>query len=117
MGMKMEIRDSLHKKLDGMRVRNAAEKAVTQTMYDLMKESMKESPVDTGNLRRSHSTDVRVGKDMVEGFLNNSTNYWQYVQFGTSRHHEANDFVTRAFSKVAPEKKTAEYFKKYYSNQ
>lgn len=116
MGARMEIRDSLYKKLDQARLRNAAEKAVKQTMYVLMKESMKEAPVDTGNLRRSHSIDVRVATEMVEGLLKNSANYWQFVQFGTSK-MEANDFVTRAFNKVAPEKKTAEYFKKYYKGE
>jgi HK97 gp10 family phage protein len=113
MPAKMTINDSLHKKLSEVRMRNALQKSVKQTMYDLMKASMIEAPVDTGNLRRSHSIEVRLGSNTVEGLLKNSANYWQYVQFGTSRMN-ANDFVTRALSEVAPAEKCSEYFKQRY---
>ena len=116
MPAKMTINDSLHKKLSQARMRNAVQKSVKQTMYDLMKASMKEAPVDTGNLRRSHSVDVRLGSNTVEGLLKNSTNYWQYVQFGTSR-MDANDFVTRAFESVAPARKVSDYFHQYYKEE
>lgn len=117
----MQIGESLHRKLDETRMRTALEKAVQQTMYDLMKASIKEAPGPgrsktpnpTGNLRRSHSVDVRVSGSMVEGLLKNSANYWQYVAFGTSR-MDADDFITRALSTVAPSGKVSEYFHKYY---
>ena len=114
MPVKMTINDSFYKKISEVKMRLAMEKSVRQTMYDLMKASMREAPVDTGNLRRSHSIDVRLGGNLVEGLLKNSAEYWQYVQFGTSRHPEANDFVTRAFSQVAPARKVSEYFHQYY---
>ena len=114
MGAQMKIKESLHRKLDGTRARLAMEKAVKQTMYDLMKEAMKEAPVDTGNLRRSHSVDVRLDSNIIEGLLKNSANYWPYVQFGTSKNPNANDFVTRAFNKVEPQKSVAKYFHENY---
>lgn len=113
MGAQMKIKESLHRKLDGTRARLAMEKAVKQTMYDLMKEAMKEAPEDTGNLRRSHSVDMRLDSNMVEGLLKNSANYWPYVQFGTSK-MKPNDFVTRAFNKVEPQKSVAKYFHENY---
>lgn len=113
MPAKMTINESLHKKLEEARMRLAMQKALRQTMYDLQKEAMREAPVDTGNLRRSHSIDVRLGSDMIEGLLKNSTNYWQYVNFGTSR-QAANDFVGRAMDKVQPAKKMDKYFHEYY---
>ena len=130
MPIRVTVNESLHKKLNQDKMRNALEKSIKQTMYDLMKASMKEAPPHTdyrkdkskprkttGNLVRSHSIDVRVDTDNIEGLLKNSaTDYWSYVQFGTSRMN-ANDFVTRAFSKVAPSKKVAEYFSKYYKEE
>lgn len=126
MPAKMTINDSFYKKVSEVKMRMAMEKSVRQTMYDLMKASMKEAPPHTdyrkdkskprkttGNLVRSHSIDVRLGSNTVEGLLKNSANYWQYVQFGTSRMN-ANDFVTRAFSQVAPARKVSEYFHQYY---
>lgn len=113
MGAKMTIKDSFYKKVDAVKIENALKKAVTQTVIDLQTASIKEAPVDTGNLRRSHSYEVRVGSGMIEALLKNSANYWQYVAFGTSK-MAANDFVTRAFESVAPAAKTAEYFHQYY---
>jgi len=121
MPAKMTINDSFYQKVSEVKMRLAMEKAVKQTMYDLMKASMKEAPGPgrsrtpnpTGNLRRSHSIDVRLGSNMVEGLLKNSAEYWQYVNFGTSR-MDADDFLTRAVSSVVPEHKVAEYFHQYY---
>ena len=113
MPVKMTINDSFYKKVSEVKMRLAMEKAVKQTMYDLQTASMREAPVDTGNLRRSHSIDVRLGSNTVEGLLKNSANYWQYVNFGTSR-MDANAFLTRALSTIAPERKVATYFDKYY---
>lgn len=121
MGVEMKVKESVHKKLDNARMRNAMAKAVKQTMYDLMKAAIKEAPGPgrsrtpnpTGNLRRSHSVEVRLDSNMIEGLLKNSANYWRYVQFGTSK-MDADDFVTRAFNKVEPSKKTAEYFHNLY---
>lgn len=114
MGAKMTIRDSFYKKVEEGRIKQALRKAVTQTALDLQKASMKEAPVDTGNLRRSHSYEVRVSSEMIEALLKNSANYWPYVNFGTSK-MDANDFMTRAFESVAPAEKTAEYFHQYYN--
>lgn len=113
MPVKMTINDSFYKKVSEVKMRLAMEKAVKQTMYDLQTASMREAPVDTGNLRRSHSIDVRLGSNTVEGLLKNSANYWQYVNFGTSR-MEANDFMNRAIGSVAPSNKVASYFHQYY---
>lgn len=116
MGAKMTINESFYRKVNAVRLRSALEKSVRQTMYDLMRESMKEAPVDTGNLRRSHSIDVRLGSDMIEGLLKNSANYWMYVNFGTSR-QDADDFVGRAVSKVNPGSRVSEYFDQYYKGE
>jgi HK97 gp10 family phage protein len=122
----MTISQKLEEKLSETRLRKALLQSMRQTMTDLMTESIKEAPPNTdyrkdkskprkatGNLARSHSIDVLVGRDMLEGVLKNSANYWTYVQYGTSRMN-ANDFVTRALSKVAPAEKCSEYFKQKY---
>lgn len=101
---------SVQKKLKDTRVIRAAQTAVKQTMYDLQKECMKEAPVDTGNLRRSHSVQINAGRNQVQGILSNNANYWVYVNFGTSK-MAANAFLDRAFAKVQPNKKVMEYFK------
>lgn len=108
-----KVNESLNKKLDEVRIKTALEKAVRQTALDLQKASMKECPVDTGNLRRSHSYEVRMSGSMIEALLKNSANYWQYVNFGTSK-MDANDFMTRAFESVAPARATAQYFDQFY---
>lgn len=121
MGARMTINDSLHQKLDERRARIAMERAVRQGMMELQKNAMKEAPGPgrsrtpnpTGNLRRSHSTEIRVASDMVEGLLKNSANYWQYVQFGTSK-MDADDFVTRAVEATQVESKIAKYFHTFY---
>ena len=121
MAVQVTISDSLHRKLDGVRMRDAMAKALQQAMYDLRRESIKEAPGPgrsrtpdpTGNLRRSHSVDVNMGSDVLEGLLKNSANYWQFVNFGTSR-MDADDFVTRAMEIANPGAKVAEYFSEYY---
>lgn len=113
MGAKMSIRESFYKKVESNRIKQALEKAVRQTAMDLQKAAMKEAPEDTGNLRRSHSIDVRISSEMIEALLKNSAKYWSYVAFGTSK-MAANDFVTRAIEQVNPAAKVSEYFHKYY---
>ena len=113
MPVKMTINDSFYQKVSEVKMRLAMEKSVRQTMYDLMKASIMEAPSDTGNLRRSHSIDVRLGSNIVEGLLLNSAPYWKYVNFGTSK-MEANDFMNRAFASVAPANKVTMYFHQYY---
>jgi len=113
MTVEVTISDALQKKLSEARMRLALRSALTQTMYDLMRESMKLAPQDTGNLRRSHSVAINLSGDMIEGLLKNSANYWQFVEFGTSK-MDAKPFVTPALATVAPANKVQEYFKKYY---
>ena len=113
MPVEVKVSDGLHEKLDGLKIRTAMAKAMKQAMYDVMKESMTEAPVDTGNLRRSHSVDLNMNADLLEGLLKNSANYWQFVNFGTSK-MDANDFVNRALSNANPGEKMAEYFSEYY---
>ena len=123
MGAKMTVNESLHQKLEQRRARIAMERAMQMGMLQLQKNAVKEAPGPgrsrtpnpTGNLRRSHSIEVRVASDMVEGLLKNSANYWQYVNFGTSR-MEADDFLTRAVQSTEVEKKIAEYFHTYYKS-
>lgn len=113
MGANMNIGDDLRKKLDEARVRDAMKKAVTKTMRDLQDASVLKAPKKTGNLRRSHSNEVILSNDMVEGLLKNSANYWQYVHFGTSR-QKPQPFVTEAIQMVKPNTKVIQYFKENY---
>jgi len=115
MGARMTIPANLQKKLQATKMKFALERAVKQTMYDLMKETMKLAPEDTGNLRRSHSVDMRLSSSMIEGLLKNSANYWVYQNFGTSKmpNPKCKNFVGRAFQKIQPGKRVAKYFKEY----
>lgn len=114
MGAKMTITGNLKKKLDQARMKLAMEKAVTKTMNDLRDNCVIEAPIKTGNLRRSHSVDVLIGGEIIEGVIKNSANYWQYVNFGTSR-QDANNFVGRAIQNVKPDTKIKEYFHQLYN--
>ncbi len=117
----MTIHDSVKKKLDDRRAKNALRTALTETMYDLQRTAVKEAPGPgnsktgkaTGNLRRSHSIEIRESATASEGLLKNSANYWQYVNFGTSK-MDANDFVTRTIESVDPPSKIEKRFKRLY---
>lgn len=118
MGIDMKVRSSLQRKLDEARIKHAFKQAMTLTMLDLQKAAIKEAPKKTGNLRRSHSYEVRLGSDMIEGILKNSAPYWQYVNFGTSRmkNNPGQNFVGRAFDKVQPGKAFQKHFNSIYKN-
>lgn len=110
----MNINDSFRKKTDEARMRLALSKAMTDTCIELRDRlAMPPTPKITGNLRRSHSYEVRRSGDMIEGLIKNSANYWVYVNFGTSKRNGTN-FVGQVMMKVKPAQKIKENFNKYY---
>lgn len=113
MGVKVEIRDSLHKKIDGVKKREALRKAMQQTMLELQEATRSKAPKGpTGNLKRSFSHEIRLGSNTVEGILKNEAPYWMYVNFGTSK-MSARNFLADGLHKVPPAKTLAERFNEY----
>ena len=112
----MKISDDLHRKLNEARMRSAMDKAVTQTTRELKDMCAMKAPKITGNLRRSHSYEVRRGGNKIEGLIKNSANYWQYVNFGTSK-RSAKPFVTEALQALPPAKTIKKYFDEYYKTK
>lgn len=110
---KMDIKASLNKKLDGAKIRLAMTKAMEETMIGLNKAVQRKTPVKTGTLRRSMNYQTATQGDMCIGEIRNSTNYWTYVNFGTSK-MDARNFVEQGHQSYNPSKKLASNFKKLY---
>lgn len=107
MSVNVKINDSFRKKLDAVRLRKVIHEGMTKATLTTEREVMKEAPEKTGNLRRSHSTQVIANGSMVEGLVKNSTKYWQYVNFGHLtrdglKHIPANNFVHRGLVEAQP---------------
>lgn len=110
---KMDIRSSLNKKLDDAKMRNAMRKAMTETMIGVNKAIQRKTPVKTGRLRDSMNYQTAIQGDTCIGEIFNSTKYWTYVNFGTSK-MEARNFVEGGYQSYKPETKLAKNFKKMY---
>ena len=117
--MKVEVGSELEKKLEGTKIRAAMLKSMKTTMMELNREIIKKTPVGkppkgTGNLRRSNNYEVHTQGNTLEGIQTNSANYWQYVNFGTSK-MAARPFIQQAASKVKPREKIVEHFWENYN--
>lgn len=113
MPVNVEISDTLYRKLDSKNLLSAMRQAVTETTIKLEGECKDYSPVDTGNLRRSHSYWVDGGSEQIRALVKNSTNYWPYVEYGT-RYAPAQGYIQRAIEVTEPESDVIKRFKSYY---
>ena len=113
MPVDVQVSAELYDKLDTKKLIEAARKAVKETTIDLEGECKDYAPVDTGNLRRSHSYDVDAGESVTRARVKNSANYWPYVEFGTSR-QPPYGYIQRAVEVTDPNERILSKFGKYY---
>ena len=106
--IEVDFSDLFYKKL-GLKSHDTYEKALDNTIdhatHDAENTCRRESPIDTGNLRRSIHKN-KPGKCQGE-ILAQDAPYWVYLQWGTSK-MDANPFVSRTISEVGP--KLPKYF-------
>lgn len=69
----------------GAAVAVAASTAVRKTAHDVEATAKALAPVDTGNLRNSIGTDIRVGLGYTEAEIGPTASYGVFVEFGTAR--------------------------------
>jgi HK97 gp10 family phage protein len=113
MPVDVTVSDGLYQKLDEKKLANALKKAVTETTIELNNECIEYAPVDTGNLKRSHSYEVNGGQAVTRAMVKNSTNYWPYVEYGT-RYAPAQGYIQRAVEVTEPGAKITARFGQYY---
>ena len=113
MPVNVTVSEALYKKLDDKQLTTALKKAVTETTIELNNECIDYAPVDTGNLKRSHSYDVSGGAAVTRAQVKNSTNYWHFVEYGT-RYAPAQGYIQRAVEVTEPGAKITARFQQYY---
>ena len=113
MPVDVQVSESLYSKLDSKKLQTAIRKAVKDTTIQLEGECKDYSPVDTGNLKRSHSYEVNGGQAVTRAMVKNSTNYWPYVEYGT-RYAPAQGYIQRAVEVTEPGAKITARFTQYY---
>lgn len=113
MPVDVQVSESLYSKLDSKKLQTAIRKAVKDTTMQLEGECKDYSPVDTGNLKRSHSYDVKEEGTVTRAQVKNSTNYWPYVEYGTSR-MPPGGYIQRAVEVVDPADAIQRLFGQYY---
>lgn len=103
--LKVEIKPSFYTKVNPKIVAEATAAMIKNTTLRAEGDCKKEAPVDTGNLRRSHSSDI----SEMEGLVQNSAEYAVYVVHGTSK-MEANNYPERVANTLASEKYMSKTF-------
>jgi len=76
------------KKIEREAREEAGKKAVTRTTKSVMRNSIKRSPIEFGDLRASHSFDVRVEKEEAVGLITVSDEAAFFVHEDLDAHHE-----------------------------
>ena len=75
-----------------------AEQIVSKTVYDVEAQAKTVVPVDTGNLKKSISTEL---VKPLEGVVSTGVEYAEYVEYGTSK-MAAQPYMTPAAETVKP---------------
>lgn len=84
--MDVEFKTSFYKKTDSKIVKSCIEETIKELTENAEKQCREICPVDTGLMRDSHSTKTTG----LTGQVKNSTDYWFYVVYGTSRQSPQN---------------------------
>lgn len=101
------IRPSFYKKLSKETIKHCESKAIELVTKEAESECKSICPYDTGNLSRSHSSEI----EEEVGLVTNSAEYAQYVIHGTTR-MEARNYPLEVANKIVSEKKLSTAFKK-----
>ena len=103
---------SYTKKTNPENVKKAMSTTIKKTTLKAENGCKHNCPVDTGKLKRSHST--RIMPD--EGQVRNSANYAVYVVHGTSKMN-ANNYPARVMNQLSSEKYPGNTFKQELKRQ
>lgn len=86
MSMKLLGAAALRRSLRGLNDIAEYEPTLTDIVLQIERDAKKNAPVDTGNLRASIESEVRLeGSDTLAGFVGTNTDYAPFVELGTSR--------------------------------
>lgn len=86
MTVNIKFKNSYYKKIDKKNYEEALKESMSKTIQYAEAEARKTAPIQTGNLRASHST--KITDESAE--LVNNCGYASYVAFGTSRQAAQN---------------------------
>ena len=91
----VEYGEGYYVKLNNSFYNSVFEDVISEVTNNAMELCMEECPVDTGLLRDSHSVSI----DGLTGSVENSTDYWIYVVYGTYK-MSANNYPERVASQI-----------------
>lgn len=113
-----KINDSFRRKLDTNKIKKAMTESFTREGSELAKaiqtEIHDEGHWITGTMARTTTSQVLQDSNNIEILIRNGTNYWQYVDLGTSKITAAH-FVDKAVKEEEPAQKIAQHFKQLYN--
>lgn len=126
--MRIDVKESkgLKKKINEQEFKKCLKAAITETALDTLNKVIFSQNAliyntpqgkykRTGNLKRSNSiTPPRLQGNLITSEIKNSTRYWSYVNFGTSK-QTAKPFVQTAIRLAQPSKSIAQNFLKLYN--
>ena len=103
--VQVQINPNFYKKLDGKIVDEAKKVMIKNTTLKAEGDCKKEAPFKSGNLKRSHSSNI----EDDEGLVQNSAEYAVYVVHGTSK-MDANNYPERVANDLASKKYMSKTF-------
>jgi len=97
--IEVKINPSFYKKTSSSILKQCVANTIRNTTLEAEKRCKTKAPYQTGNLRRSHSSEISA----EEGRVKNSANYAVYVVHGTSK-MEARNYPLEVANELASEK-------------
>lgn len=104
----IEFNPSWYKKTNHDTIKQCIAKTIKETTLEAEKRCKEKAPVDTGNLRRSHSSKY----SDEEGSVHNSADYAVYVIYGTSK-MSARNYPEEVCKELGQEKYMSERMKQH----
>lgn len=104
--IEVQINPSFYKKVNHQIVEEAKQVMIKNTTLKAEGDCKKEAPYRTGNLRRSHSSDISDD----EGLVQNSAHYVEWVVHGSSK-MEGNNYPQRVANELSHKQFMSRTFK------
>ena len=108
----IDFNPSFYKKTDHNLIKKCMAETIKETTLQAEKRCKEEAPYDTGNLRRSHSSDYSEN----EGAVHNSAEYAVYVVYGTYK-MEARNYPAQICKELGQNKYMGNRFKQHLKEQ
>lgn len=107
-----EFNPSFYKKTDHSIIKKCIAETIKETTLQAEKRCKEEAPYQTGNLRRSHSSEYSAD----EGLVHNSAEYAVYVIYGTYK-MDARNYPSQVCKELGQNKYMSERFKKHLKEE